>query len=64
MSNAPLVWMKQPPQQPGQAPYYINTVAITANGERVVTGTYYHDYSSELGVTELGVRPNSGSGLP
>jgi hypothetical protein len=46
MSNAPLIWMKQPPQQPGQTPYYINTVAITANGERVVTGTYYHDYSS------------------
>ena len=42
MSNAPLIWMKQPPQQPGQTPYYINTVAITANGERVVTFAEHH----------------------
>lgn len=47
MSNAPLVWKKQPPRPSGSTtPYYINTVAITENGERVVTGTFYHDYSS------------------
>lgn len=48
MSNAaPLAWKKIPPQTPQPSPpYYINTVAITANGERVFTGTFSHTYSA------------------
>lgn len=47
MTAAPLIWKNLPPQQPGQpTPYYINTVAITANAERIITGTFYHSYSA------------------
>ena len=48
MSTAPLIWKILPPQQPGQAtPYYINTVAVTANAERIITGTFFHGYSAD-----------------
>jgi hypothetical protein len=35
------VWSKRP--HPG---YFINSVAISADGSRVVAGTFYHDYSA------------------
>lgn len=41
MTEAPLSWQYRPTTQP----YYINSVATSAKGERVVTGTFYHSYS-------------------
>src|SRR5690606_13594794 len=41
MSDAPLSWQYRPTIQP----YYINSVATSAKGERVVTGTFFHSYS-------------------
>lgn len=40
MSDAPLAWQ----YRPTPASYYINSVATSARGERMVAGTYYYDY--------------------
>lgn len=49
-TTAPLAWTYQPTTNP----YYINTVATSANGERVITGTYYYDYSQVRRPTSAG----------
>ncbi len=41
MTEAPLSWSFKP----NKAPYYINTVALSAGGEKVITGTFFHQYS-------------------
>ena len=41
---ANLRWKRQ-----ADPPYYINSTAISANGERVVAGTFYHAYAPQMG---------------
>jgi len=41
MSDAPLAWTYRPTPMP----YYINSVATSARGDRMVCGTFFHSYS-------------------
>jgi WD40 repeat protein len=41
-AGSPLVWKASP----GQPTYYINSVASSADGSRIVGGTFFHSYST------------------
>lgn len=40
MATPPLLWSRMP-----TAGYFINSVSISANGQRIAAGTFFHDYS-------------------
>lgn len=44
---SPAEWTPEWTVCPSPAGYYINSVAISGNGSRVLAGTFFHNYSSE-----------------
>lgn len=48
--------------QPGTTPYYINSVAISGDGSRVVGGTFFHSYGATTNRTAAPAKAPAASG--